>query len=256
MGPSAVVVTDDDPRLAQNAAQKLADMLWEVREQLVINLPDAAEAVRAAIDAPEPRTQNPKPVVLVEMGDNIGGGSSGDSTFILDELLKQEAEGWVVVVADSEAVQECVKAGVRQSVALKVGGKTDKLHGKPVEIRGRVRNVHDGFYEETEARHGGKRYHDQGIAAVVEIRNPKSEIPNLLVLTSKREPPFSLEQLRSLGIKPERQRILVVKAAVAFRAAYQPIAGRIIEVNTPGLTCIDPKRFTYQRVRRPLYGLD
>jgi len=81
-------------------------------------------------------------------------------------------------------------------------------------------------------------------------------LPNYLVLTSQREPPFSLEQLRSLGIKPEKQRILVVKAAIAFRAAYQPIAGRIIEVNTPGLTCIDPKRFDYRRVRRPLFGLE
>jgi microcystin degradation protein MlrC len=255
MGPTAVVVTNDDPTLAQREAQRLSDMLWNVREQLVINLPNAAEAVRMAIEDTQHATRNTQPVVLVEMGDNIGGGSSGDSTFILSELLKQETEGWVVVIADPEAVQECVKVVVRQSVILMVGGKMDKLHGRPVAIQGRLNCIHDGFYEETEARHGGKRYHDQGITAVVEIRNPQSTIRNLLVLTSKREPPFSLEQLRSLGIKPERQRILVVKAAVAFRAAYQPIAGRIIEVNTPGLTCIDPKQFTYRRVRRPLFGL-
>lgn len=476
MGPSAVVVTDDDPRLAQNAAQRLSDMLWEVREHLVIDLPDAANAVRMAVR--ESATQ--KPTVLVDMGDNIGGGSAGDSTLILSELLKQEAEGWVCVVADPEAVQECIKTGVGQSITLNVGGKTDPLHGEPVEIHGRIRNVHDGRYEETEPRHGGKRYHDQGITAVVEVdvrphirqlekqladlrkenkktamqwlgeadwshpsetaldrvvrriamilqaegcafmlpdaesgelsvrpltlgfddeelpllarvmqtisqealrdgrpvlvdnamedaRLPKEDTallnirnvltiplvfegssigkvgalhvfnkrfggnftpedarlltilgrqvayfiataqsqnqlsaeerlklvkhvitetketdrgfftdkedtedtrmgiprhlfpplgPAFLVLTSKREPPFSLEQLRSLGIKPEKQRILVVKAAIAFRAAYQPIAGRIIEVNTPGLTCIDPKRFNYRRVRRPLIGLD
>ena len=34
----------------------------------------------------------------------------------------------------------------------------------------------------------------------------------------------------------------------------EPIAGRIIEVDTPGLTCIHPAAFTYRRARRPLWG--
>jgi microcystin degradation protein MlrC len=47
----------------------------------------------------------------------------------------------------------------------------------------------------------------------------------------------------------------VVKAAVAYRAAYEPIAGTIIEVDTPGLTAVNPKRFEYHHVRPDLYGL-
>ena len=77
-----------------------------------------------------------------------------------------------------------------------------------------------------------------------------------LVLNSKRTPPFSLGQITSLGIEPSRQKIIVVKAAIAYRAAYGPIAGEIIEVDTPGLTANDPRHFTYRRVRRPLYPLD
>jgi microcystin degradation protein MlrC len=42
---------------------------------------------------------------------------------------------------------------------------------------------------------------------------------------------------------------------VAFRAAYEPIAGTIIEVDTAGLTAVNPKRFTYQRARPELHGL-
>jgi len=52
------------------------------------------------------------------------------------------------------------------------------------------------------------------------------------------------------------QRILVAKGAIAPRAAYEPIAGRFIEVDTPGATAVNPARFTYQRARRPLFGLD
>lgn len=250
MGPSVVIVTDGDPDLAAREAQHLSDMLWRIRDRLVIDLPDAAEAVREA------RASDQTPVVLVEMGDNIGGGSAGDSTFILSELLRQEAEGWVVVLADPEAVQACVQAGIGATVTLRVGGKTDDLHGEPVEITGRVKSLHDGRFEETEPRHGGQRYYDQGLTAVLEVSDLQSPSSNFLVLTTYRQVPFSLQQLLSLGIQPQLQKILVVKAAIAYRAAYEPIAGRIIEVDTPGLTAVNPARFTYRHVRRPIWGLD
>ena len=245
IGPSMVVVTDNNPQLAETEAERLSNMLWNVRNQLRINLPDAAQAVSQAMQSRD------HPVVLVEMGDNIGGGSPGDSTFILSELLRQNAEGFVVVLFDPEAVNACIQAGVRGRVDLKVGGKSDDMHGSPVQICGRVRLIHDGYYEETEPRHGGGLYHDQGTTSVVEI-----EGRSLIVLTSKRQTPFSLHQLLSLGIAPKQMKIIVVKAAIAYRAAYEPIAGKIIEVDTPGLTAVNPLHFTYRNVRRPLFPLD
>ena len=76
------------------------------------------------------------------------------------------------------------------------------------------------------------------------------------MLTTERETPFSLHQLIGHGIYPERQKILVVKAAIAYRAAYEPVAKRIIEVDTPGTTAVNPARFTYKKARRPLFGLE
>ena len=185
------------------------------------------------------------------MGDNIGGGSPGDSTFILGELLEQKADGFVCILYAPQEVEACIQAGVRGEVSLTVGGKSDDLHGSPVPIRGHVRLIHDGYYEETEPRHGGGRYQDQGITSVVEI-----EGKSLIVLTSKRQVPFSLHQLFSLGIDPRGVKHIVVKAAIAYRAAYEPIAGKIIEVDTPGLTAVNPLHFTYQNVRRPIFPLD
>ena len=245
IGPTAVVVTDNDPLLAQTEAERLSNMLWNVRDRLEINLPDAAAAVAQAIKS------EAHPVILVEMGDNIGGGSPGDSTFILSELVRQKADGFVCILYAPQEVKACIQAGVRGEVSLTVGGKSDDLHGSPVPIRGRVRLIHDGYYEETEPRHGGGRYQDQGITAVVEI-----EGKSLIVLTSKRQVPFSLHQLFSLGIDPRGVKHIVVKAAIAYRAAYEPIAGKIIEVDTPGLTAVNPLHFAYQSVRRPIFPLD
>jgi microcystin degradation protein MlrC len=250
MGPSVVVVTDNDPELARREADRIAGMLWSARERMRLELPDAAAAVGRAMASVKP------PVVLVEMGDNIGGGSAGDSTFILVELLRQKAFGWVVVIADPEAVQMAHRAGVGGPFRAKVGGKRDKLHGEPVEIGGHVKLLYDGRFVETEVRHGGQRYHEQGVSALIELPGGTDTAANLVLLTTLREPPFSLQQLISAGIQPQRQKILVVKAAVAFRAAYEPIAGEIIEVDTGGVTAVNPARFTFRRVRRPLWGLD
>ena len=78
---------------------------------------------------------------------------------------------------------------------------------------------------------------------------------NLLVLNTLRTPPFSLGQLTSLGIDPKAAKAIVVKAAVAYKAAYAPIGGTIIEVDTPGLTAINAARFEYKRIKRPMYPL-
>ena len=250
MGPSVVVVTNGDSELAETEAKRLAGMMWAHRKVMALDLPDAAAAVRLAIS--EPNT----PVVLVEMGDNIGGGSAGDSTAILAELLAQGARGFVSALFDPEAVQHAVEAGVGAQLDIMVGGKTDSLHGTPVRVRGEVKLLYDGRYVETAVRHGGRRYLDQGLTAVIHAEGSTQDLPNVVMLSSKRHTPFSLGQLTSAGIVPERQKILVVKAAVAFRAAYEPIAGTIIEVDTPGLTAVNPTRFTYTRVRPNLFGLE
>jgi microcystin degradation protein MlrC len=77
-----------------------------------------------------------------------------------------------------------------------------------------------------------------------------------ILVTSRKTPPGDLNQLRSQGIEPLQQSILVVKSAVAFRGAYEPIAGHIIEVDTPGLCSSDLSRFDYRRIPRPIYPLD
>lgn len=245
MGPSILVVADGDTDLARREADRLANQLWEARHRLTAKLPDAAAAVAKALQADR------QPVVLVDTGDNVGGGSAGDGTFVLAEMLRQGATDGVVCLYAPEEVKNCAAAGVGREVQFRVGGKVDRLHGDPVPVSGRVRLLHDGTYVEPQVRHGGKRTNHMGPTAVVEV-----EGRNLLVLNSLRHPPFSLGQLTCLGIQPQRQRLLVVKAAIAYKAAYAPVAGTIIEVDTPGLTAVNPERFAYRHIRRPMFPLD
>jgi microcystin degradation protein MlrC len=245
MGPAILVAADGQPELARQTAQTLSDQLWERRAQLVRQLPDAATAVAQA------RTAERLPVILVDTGDNVGGGSAADGTVLLAEMLKQGATDGVVCLFDPEAAQRCAAAGIGAEVRLKVGGKVDRLHGEPVAVKARVKVLHDGTYLEPEVRHGGKRLNHMGLTALVELPGN-----NLLVLNSLRHPPFSLGQLTCLGLQPKLQRILVVKAAIAYKAAYAPVGGTIIEVDTPGVTAVNPERFAYQHIRRPMFPLE
>jgi microcystin degradation protein MlrC len=91
---------------------------------------------------------------------------------------------------------------------------------------------------------------DMGRTAVIEAGGVT------LLLTERKLPQWNLEQLRSAGIEPARQRIVVCKGAVAHRAAYEPIASRMIEVETSGSCAGDVRRFSYHNIRRPLYPID
>ncbi|MCC6586179.1 MAG: M81 family metallopeptidase [Bryobacterales bacterium] len=249
VGPSAIVVTNGDLNLARTEAKRLADMLWATRERIRLNLPDAAEAVRRA------KAAKKFPVALFDTGDNIGGGSAGDATFLLDELIKQKAEAWVVVIADAAAVDAAKKAGINGAFDMAVGGKTDDKHGKPVRVRGRVRSLHDGTYIESAVRHGGGRYWDNGETAVILVDGSTRDLPNYLVLTKRRSSPNSLNQIISLGIDPRQMHILTAKGTIAPRAAYEPVSAEIVPVDTPGPTTVNPARFKYTRVREKLWGL-
>ena len=245
MGPSVVVIAEGDEERAQREAERLGEQMWASRDQLKPMVPAPAEAVRLAVASEE------TPVCLLDMGDNIGGGSSGDSTFVLEQLLAQEADGWVVSIWDVESAQACFAAGVGGQVQLRVGGKTDDMHGPTLEIAGRVRTLHDGSYEERERRHGGGRYFNQGPTAVVQVEQAGSK--GLLLLNSERACPNSIHQITCAGIQPEHQRILVAKGAVAPRAAYEPVCARLIEVASGGATAIDRPADEYRLARKSLY---
>jgi microcystin degradation protein MlrC len=250
IGPSVIVVADGDEELAMREAQRLAGMMWEKRAEIRLDLPDAASAVAAAIESDR------FPVALFDVGDNVGGGSSADETALLAELLRQQAKGWVVVLNDPAAAGVATSAGIGGVFDMAVGGRSASSVTKPVAVKGTVRSLHRGTFVEPGVRHGGHRYWDMGHCAVIQENGSTRDDLNLLLLTSEPTSPFSLHQLLVCGIDPTRQRILTVKGTVAPRAAYEPVAAKIILVDTPGATSPNPERFVFHRARHGIWGLN
>ncbi len=246
-GASVIVTTDGDLGLAQAIGAELAAVAWKTRAASLYKGLSPQEAVRRALASARP------PVVLADVGDNVGGGSPGDGTILLRALLEARVQDAVVVIADAEAAAHAAAVGEGGRLETAVGGKQDGLHGQPVWVQGIVERITDGQFTISGSDHFANLYGgrvNMGVSAVI-----RSEGMRILV-TSHKTPPGDLNQLRSQGIEPACQRILVVKSAVAFRGAYEPVAGEIFEVDTPGLCSSDLGRFKYQRVPRPIYPLD
>ena len=242
-GMGVLVVTNNDSVSADRLARELGNLAWDLRHEMVVRNQPARDAVAEAISHPD------GPVILVDVGDNIGGGTPGDGTVLLAELLNQGARDATVVIADPESVQSAFAAGVGNPIATRVGGKVDRLHGEPVPIRGRVDRVTDGRWIHEGPENAGVPV-EMGPTAVVRADGVN------LVLTSRKSMPGDLQQLRSVGIEPARQKIIVVKAAVRWRGGYGPIAKHSIDVDTPGLGSVDLSRFPFRHIRRPIFPLD
>ena len=186
----SVVVTylEDAAESARAAAAEIAGAVE--RHDWSVERPDPAAAVAEAIRSAE------RPVVLADVADNIGGGSPGDGTALLAELLDQRAQGVVMAIADAEVATEAARLGAGAALETSVGAKTDRLHGDPVPIRGRVVRVTDGRYVSEGTWMPGQEF-SMGTTAVVEVDGVT------LVVMERATPPFHSEQLTSQGVEPD-----------------------------------------------------
>ena len=248
LGTSVVVVADADARLARQAAGRLAGRIWARRDQFVGHLPSVADAVRQAAGCDR------QPVVISDVGDNVGAGAPGDSTILFRQILDDGLDNSLVVLFDPDAVARCVAAGVRSQVDLEVGARTDERHGRPVHIKGRVCTISDGCFTEPQARHGGRTHNNQGLSVVLETDWPRRG--HTVVLTSLRMAPLSLHQILSLGIDPAQKKCIIVKAVVAPRAAYGQVAARFIMADTLGATSMNLASFAYRYRHRPMFPFE
>jgi microcystin degradation protein MlrC len=77
-----------------------------------------------------------------------------------------------------------------------------------------------------------------------------------IILISHRWQTLDPEMIRFVGIDPLAERLLVVKSTIHYRAAFEPLAHAIVEVDAPGLSSSNLARFDFTRVRRPIFPLD
>ncbi len=243
-GFSAYAVSDNNSQLAEQVVKELADLAWELRRDFIPACVSPPEAVKTAMGAKE------GPVVLADVADNPGGGGVGDGTAVLRELIRQGAKDAAIgTIWDPQAVRIAAGVGQGKRVALRIGGKTDRFHGEPLDVEGIVHTISDGEFIHKGPMSTGAKGH-LGPAVVLDVDGIK------VILNSYRVQTLDPEVFRSVGIEPTACKTLVVKSSIHYRASFEPIASEIIEVDAPGLVSPDLGKFPYRKLRRPMFPLD
>ena len=80
-----VMVYGDDEEQVKAGAKKLAQKFWDVRKQFSLEAP--GYSLEKCIDLAV--ASKKKPFFISDMGDNPGGGGSGEVTWTLARLLKR-----------------------------------------------------------------------------------------------------------------------------------------------------------------------
>ena len=206
---------------AHALAGELAGWVWSRREQFVFDLVDPAVAARSV-------RSGPAPVVLVDVADNVGGGSPGNGTAILHALARQGIRTAVTVFWDPVAVA-AAQTHPSSFGSFEIGSRDDSSMGPMFVASGAIRRCGRVVYRRTGSYMRGQQV-DMGEVVVIE----SSVGP--IVLTQNRVVPFDDDHLRVLGIEPRTAGAIVAKGAIAWKAAFGDYAGRTVYVRTPGYT--------------------
>lgn len=243
-GIRVLVTTHGDTDLASEIASRIARDVWNQRAAFSPPLVSVADAVERV------RTTSRFPIVLSDSGDNPGAGAPCDGTILLDAFRAAQIRDVIVgVICDPETVTQARAAGTGATIPVRLGGKTDDLHGPPVEAIARIVRITDGIFTNTGPMGTGGRTR-MGMTAVLDLDGIQ------VIVTEQRVQALDLSLFRSVGIEPTTARALVLKSSVHFRAAFEPIAAEVIEVDTPGISSPHLERFTFRHIPRPVWPLD
>ena len=244
MGSAFIAVANGDPALAQRIADDLAGYLVAHRHEFLGEYLSIDEAIERALKIDGP-------VCLLDMGDNVGGGSAADGTLIAHAIKQRPGVTGFVCLYDPAAANQAIQAGIGGRLTLTMGGKTDGQHGPPLTAEVTVRNVTDGLFTESEIRHGGRTGFNMGPTAVV-----VTDTGLTISLTTLRTVPVSLGVMTSIGLNPSDFKIIIAKGVHSPVPAYEPVCTALIRVDTPGATAADMRRFAYHHRRRPMFPFE
>ena len=241
-GWSVVVVTDNEPALAEELAENLAAFAWSMRTgfQRTESRP-VDEAVKNADNSIA------GPILLSDTGDSVLGGSAGDSTVVLEALLRLGVRRPALVpMIDPVAARTLAAANIGDTVTLSIGGRSSPLFS-PLIVTGVVRAVADGVVELSD--------HPQNLINMG--RSVAFEVGSVTLLVTEFAGVAGIHPTvyRHVGIEPAEFQTIVMKTASNFQY-MAPITSAMIRAATPGPTQSDIATLPWQRVPRPIFPID
>lgn len=240
-----VMVYGDDKEQVGAGAKKLAQKFWDVRDQFALEAPgyplDKCLDLAIASDK--------KPFFISDMGDNPGGGGSGEVTWTLARVLKRpefkSPNGKTLLycsIPGEEMVKVARSVGVGGHAEAYVGAMTDNSYEPPILLSGTVVYVSPAPDETQSQNSTGRRRSDIAII--------KTGSVYVVVGTSSPTPP-----LENTGIDPREMDIVMPKQGYLVNQWYNMKADWVMALTRGGVDQ-DFKSLPYKNIIRPMYPID
>ncbi|MET3583869.1 microcystin degradation protein MlrC [Mesorhizobium robiniae] len=230
VGCRILVVMDKDKAKGDALAVRIGEEFVSMRGKTAPQCHSVDDGIDAALAFSDP------PVVMADMWDNAGGGSSSDNTVIVQRLMARRVENAAVgPVWDPIAVRLCFDAGEGAEFALRFGGKIGPASGMPIDATVTVVGLKRECWQST----GSEQPSFLGDCAAVRMGGVE------VVLNTNRVQAMGPELFSNVGIDPLARKLLVVKSSNHFMGGYGPIAKKVIYVDSVGF---DYSKIPYTRV--------
>lgn len=247
VGPTVLVTCEGDSARHLAFAEALVDDMWQRRFETVTDFLSVADAVAEAASY----IATSGPLAIADYADNPGGGGYGDATGLLQAMIAADLkDACFGPMVDPEVAAELRAGEPGATVCIRLGGKVDpQIGGGPLDLTGTLVSVSDGGYVGDGPMMGGLQA-SWGPCAVLRVGDIE------ILVTSIRAQMNDLQQFRAFGIDPAAKRVVALKSMQHFRAAFEPIAGKVIVCDSGALCTPDLSKLPYRRARRPIFPLD
>lgn len=234
-GARLLVVTDNNPALAESLAMRLANRLFELRQAAQLPTVPMEEAMEQAL------VSTLRPVVVADQSDNPGGGAPSDSTFVLRWLLDRKVrKAGIAFIYDPEVVKTAIAAGTGARLNVRVGGKTSPASGDPVDLAVQVIAIKESYMHEFPQSSGKVVRVLSGDTVALESEGI------YLIVNSSRCQCFAPSAFSDFGI--EGLDIYIPKSTNHFLAGFGPVAGTVIMMAAPGAIVPLVKQIPFRRL--------
>jgi len=249
-GASAVAYADafDD---AERVVEKLNAQVIASESQFVAEIlaPDAAlkqaRNIRAQVSSGS--ASGNKPVVIADIQDNPGAGGSGDTTGMLEALVRNQAHNAVLAcIWDPDAAAKAVESGEGSELNLSIGGRNGPQGVHPYTANYRVERVTDGRFVCRGPMMAGTEV-KLGPTVLLSVIDDESDVS--VIVASERSQCLDQGFLRLVGIEPLEKDIICVKSTVHFRNDFDDIASAVLLAESPGANPCNLAEIPYLHLR-------
>ena len=151
---------------------------------------------------------------------------------------------------DPNAVKLMSNLSVGTTVNIDIGGKSDpKFGGKPISVNGKLIKKSNGRYV-GDGPIFKNRSGSFGPSVILKVKDVE------ILIVSKAQQIWDQQQIKVFGIDPKSKKVLAIKSAQHFRAAFEPIASQTLICDSGALATPQINLRTYRNVVRPVFPLD